>query len=152
MEQNTLSETINYLEYTLLSAFSISKFKSLCIIGLVIYEFMFDVAQTKTLLALFILILLDFITGISAAKIRGEPIRSSKIKHSALKLLAYYAVISGAHLAESSLNSYIAFLDDAVIAFFMVTELISLMENIGRMGYKVPSKLLNQLNDIGEKI
>lgn len=152
MEDNTLTETIKYIEYTLVSAFSVTNLKSLLVVAMIVYEFMFDVSQGKTMLALLILILLDFITGISAAKIRGEPIRSSKIKHSALKIFAYYAVISGAHLAESSLNHYIAVLDEAVVAFFMVTELVSLMENIGRMGYRVPSKLLNQLKDVGEKI
>lgn len=142
---NAITETILYIKLTLTKVFSVSNAKTGWVAGFVVYSFLFDISQKEAHLALLVLILLDFITGLYAAKKIGEPIRSAKIRHSAVKVLAYFAVIAGAHLVEKGLVSYISFLDETVLAFFLVTELISLIENVGKMGYETPQKILNQL-------
>jgi toxin secretion/phage lysis holin len=152
MTNNTLTDTYEYLYYILVISFKPSVCKFFFSIFFVGFSFAFDVNQHSSLLALFILILLDFITGISAAKYVGEPIRSSKIKHTAIKMTAYFVIIAGSHLAEKGLVSYLAVIDETVVAFFLLTELISLLENMGRLGIQTPKKLLNQLVDTQKKL
>jgi len=149
---NTMTDSWNYLKYVLMVAFHPSVLKAIVAGLLIIYSFFFDSAQSQSLLALFVLVIMDFISGISASKKVGEPIRSSKIKHTAIKITAYFGVIAGAHLAEFGLYTFIAVLDETVIAFFLCTELVSLLENVGRMGFNTPKKLLNQLNGVKKKL
>lgn len=149
---NSMKETINYALYSLHASFSPVPIKSLFAGVFVVFSFMFDVSQSQELLALFVLILLDFASGISAAKFNGDPIRSSKVRHTAIKMTSYFVVIAGAHLAESGLTKYLAVIDETVIAFFLLTELVSLLENIGRLRVHTPQKLLNQLIDTKNKL
>ena len=152
MRNNTLLDLIEYLKYCLITAFSPSVFKFIGTILFIIYSFFFDPLHTQALFALFALILLDFFSGVYASKVLNEPIRSSKIKHTAIKITAYFSVIAGAHLAEIQLILPIQILDETVISFFLLTELVSLLENIGRLGFNTPKKLLNQLIDIKNKL
>lgn len=112
---------------------------------LVITQFFVDGLLTKAMLAIFFLIIFDWITGIFAAKISGEKIKSSKIIRTPIKIVIYFMLISGARIAEYSLPNAVGYLDDAVIAFLALTELISVLENTGKMGYAVPKKLLKKL-------
>lgn len=152
MKDNTLSDTYDYLIYILGAALHPSSLKLITAGLIIVFSFLFDVNQSAGLLSLLILIILDFISGISASKYLGEPIRSSKVKHTAIKLTAYYAVIAGGHLAESGLVSYFAIIDETVLAFFLITELISLLENAGKLGVQTPNKLLNQLVETKNKL
>lgn len=147
-----MKDTYDYLLYILGVAFHPSVFKIIWAGLFIIVSFFFDINHSAGLLSLFMLILLDFVSGVASAKYLNEPIRSSKVKHTAIKLTAYFAVIAGAHLAESGLTSYIAVLDETVLAFFLLTELVSLLENVGRMGIATPKKLLNQLIDTKNKL
>jgi len=148
---NTIDEMVLYLKYLFVTVFSPSTWKTLGAFGYVVFSFFFDVNQTNALFALFILIIIDFITGITAAKIAGDRIRSSKVRHSAIKVCAYFAVIAGAHLAEAGLYTHISFIDETVTAFFLLTELISLLENVGKMGYDTPKNLIDKIKDIKNK-
>jgi phage-related holin len=38
-------------------------------------------------------------------------------------------------------------IQSVMVGFIGVTEFISILENMGRMGYQTPKKLLNQLKD-----
>ena len=149
---NALQDTWEYIIYTLSVALHPSVLKSVWAVLFIVATYLFDVNQGLALLGLFILVLTDFVTGVSSAKYLNEPIRSSKIKHTAIKLTSYFAVISAAHLAEYGLITFLSFLDETVLAFFMLTELISLLENVGRMGVQTPKKLLNQLMDTKNKL
>lgn len=152
MVDNNFRDTYEYIIYTLSVALTPSAVKSTFAALFVIFSFLFDINQGMSLTALFVLILLDFASGVSAAKYLGEPIRSSKIKHTAIKITAYFVVIAGAHLAEQGLAAYLAVIDETVTAFFLLTELISLLENAGRLGVQTPKKLLNQLIDTKNKL
>ena len=108
MTDSNFRDTYEYIVYTLTVALHPSVVKSIFATSFVIFSFLFDVNQSMSLTALFVLILLDFVIGVSAAKYLGEPIRSSKIKHTAIKITAYFVVIAGAHLAEHGLAAYLS--------------------------------------------
>lgn len=113
-----------------------------------LYSFAFG-SQTKTvLLAVSALVVFDFITGITAAKMTHEQIMSSKIFRSAFKFFIYFIMVSSAHLFEIAVPLLGTSATDIIIAFLALTEIISIMENVGKMGYDVPLKFLNSLQNL----
>ena len=60
-------------------------------------------------------------------------------------------LITTARIAEFSLPEVIRYLDDTIIAFLTLTELISIIENTGKMGYAIPKKLLLKLKSIRDE-
>lgn len=116
-------------------------------IAYVFYSFGFDQALENAMVAVLFLIVFDFITGIAAAKISHEVIKSSKIFRSALKIAIYFLLISAGHLGEVAIGANF-FIDEFIVVFLAATELISVIENIGKMGFAVPKKILNQLEKI----
>lgn len=137
------TETIIYIYLAIKSIFSDAALKIFFTVFYIGYAFFFDEAHTKSIIAVVVLIMIDFVTGIAAAKFTGEEIKSSKVFRSAVKVVIYLTLISSAHLLE--IASIISFADDTVIAFLACTELISLIENIGKMGFAVPKQMLNKL-------
>ena len=113
--------------------------------GLVIAEFFFDSLLAKSMIALLFLIIIDWITGIVAARVSGEVVKSSKILRTPIKIAIYFMLITTARLSEYSLPDVIGYLDETVIAFLALTEMISVIENAGKMGYAIPKQLLNKL-------
>ena len=143
---NKLTELIAYVWTAIVSIFDYFSLKLVLGSLYLVYSFAFDVNHTKALGAVLILVMFDFITGISAAKLSGEEIKSAKVLRSAVKTFVYLLLISGSHMFEIA-TQYILFADDMILAFLAVTELISLIENAGKMGFAVPNKLLNKLKE-----
>jgi toxin secretion/phage lysis holin len=114
----------------------------------VFYSFFFDPTQEKALIAIAVLIIFDFITGFWSAKVSGEEIKSGKVFRSATKSVIYFLFISAAHIAGVAFPFIKDISGSTVIAFLALTELISIMENIGKMGFAIPKKMLNKLQDI----
>lgn len=114
----------------------------------VVLSFGFDSLQHKALIALFILMWADCLTAIWAAYKSGETIKSAKIFRTPVKIVIYFGLIYVARVTEYGLPTLLSILDETVIAFCVVTELISIMENINKMGYTVPTKLLSKLINI----
>lgn len=108
------------------------------------FGFFFGLGSEKIMLALTCLIIMDFITGLLAAKKTGEPIQSRNAVKSAYKLAVYGLLVSAGHLTESIVPGT-TYIEEAVMTFLALTELISLIENVGKMGYAIPQRLLNQL-------
>lgn len=116
--------------------------------GFLIYvsaNYFFDLVQADALIALVVLIIFDFITGVIASRKTGVAIRSSIIFRTPVKIFSYFLLISGGHLAEVVIGVNF-FIDDIILSFLGVTELISILENVSKMGYAVPQKLLATLN------
>jgi len=107
--------------------------------------FLFDGLLREAMLALLILLIFDFVTGIAAAKREGNEINSHTAFRTAVKIAIYFLLVSSGRMAEVATRSTLPFIDEAVIAFLGVTELISILENVGRLGYAIPLKLLNKL-------
>lgn len=118
-------------------------------VAMSITEFFFDGALVETAIAALIaLIIMDFITAIIACYKTGEQIKSAKVFRTALKLGIYGILVSAGHLTEKTIGVDMIPLnaiDETMLAFLGLTELISIMENSGRMGFQMPSLLLNKL-------
>lgn len=119
--------------------------------GLVVSEFFLDTVLAKSMVALFFLILFDWITGMFAAHVNKEKIKSLKILRTPIKIGIYFMLITVARLSEYSLPDVMRYLDETVIAFLALTELISNIENVGKMGYAIPQKLLAKLKSLRDK-
>jgi toxin secretion/phage lysis holin len=84
---------------------------------------------------------IDYVSGMIASYIKGE--LSSKIgfKGIAKKVMILFIVVA-AHLLDQVLNTGQA-VRDGVIFFYMGNELLSFVENAGRMGVPLPAQLTN---------
>lgn len=114
----------------------------------VAYSFLFSVELWEVMVALAVLIFFDMVTGIWASKISGEEIKSSKVCRTAFKLAVYGLLVSSGHLTDLVVGLPPGWIgaETAMLGFLAATELVSVLENSGRMGFGVPRKLLNQLH------
>lgn len=120
-----------------------AELKALLAALLSVVTFFFDPLQQLALLALFVLILIDFFLGTAAARYTGDQIRSAKLVRTAIKFAVYFTLISAARVTEHALP--FTFLDETVVGFLSATELLSILENTGRLGFAVPSRLVELL-------
>lgn len=137
---------VSYLETLLIKIVKGPLFKLLVGLVLGIISFLYDKIYIDAMVAILLLIIFDFITGIAAQKKNGHPILSTKVFRTCKKIVVYFLLISAGYLAETATQRILPILDETVMAFLGVTELISILENVGKMGYAIPQKLLNQLN------
>lgn len=115
-----------------------------------IFTYLFGLENANMVAAVMVLVVFDFITAIMAKFKIGEPIESRKALKSATKTVVYGIFLSSAHLAGTILPAG-GFLDSVAASFLAITELISIIENIGKMGYVMPQKLLNRLYELRDE-
>jgi len=115
-----------------------------------VFVFSFGINHVVIMKALIFLIIIDFVTGMWSARMTGEHITSRRAVRSAYKLVMYGLLVAGAHLTEVIVPGT-TYLEDIVTSFLAVTELISILENAGRMGYAIPKKLLKKLQDFRDE-
>lgn len=103
----------------------------------------------------FVLILLvvgDYLSGVGASAMEGK--MSSRIGYvGIIKKLGIFLVIAMAHQLDIVFGDTNA-LRDAAIFFYMANELISVVENAGRIGLPLPpsiTKVIAALKEKGEK-
>jgi len=108
------------------------------------FAFLFGVGNEKIVYGLLVLIVIDFVTGVGAAKRLGHPIQSRSAVKSAYKVAVYGLLMSAGHITEAIMPG-MTYIEQAVTSFLALTELISIIENAGKMGFAVPQRLLNQL-------
>lgn len=114
--------------------------------GALVYGFFFGDLPYAVATAVVMLVLMDMATGLIASKRSGVVLTSGRAFATAVKLAIYGILISAGHLT----NTVIGFdfkLDEAIMVVLALTELISILENCGNMGYAVPKRLLNQLHE-----
>lgn len=107
--------------------------------------FFFGDLYTQGLIAVLMLIIFDTILGMMAEWSEGHPITSRKFARVLQKSIVYLIAISSGYYADHAINFTV--IQSLMIGFVGVTEFISILENMGRMGYQTPKKLLNQLKD-----
>jgi phage-related holin len=112
-------------------------------------SFLFDGILRDAMLAVLVLCTFDFITALVACHKTNCPIESRIAFRSAIKIAVYFLLISSGRVTEVATQNVLPFIDETVISFLAVTELISILENVGRMGYAIPKKLLNKLQEYG---
>lgn len=137
--QNILNGVGNYFHAKLIPAF---------IIPMIGMFFGFD--DNMALVGMIILIGFDFVTGVIAAYHNNEFITSKGVRRSASKVAVYGILISAGHITEQ-ITPGTWYIQDAVITFLALTELISIIENVGKMGYAIPKKLLKKLEWIRDQ-
>lgn len=100
-------------------------------------------------LGIMILCFIDFVTALVREKKLGAKIESKKAVRTAIKIAIYGMLVSAGYVTESIIGAHIVNLPIAgtISGFIAVTELISILENVGQMGYVIPQKLLNLLQD-----
>jgi len=115
------------------------------------FSFLFGINNADAVLAFSVLVVIDFLTGLAGAKMQGDTIESKKAIKSVVKFVFYCMFISASYLTEKIVPGT-TFIDEITISFLAITELISIMENIGKMGYEVPLKLLNNVRGMRKKL
>ena len=106
-----------------------------------------DIDNIHKIYALFILMWIDFVTGLSSAYFSKEVVTSKAAFRTPVKFLVYtLMIITGAVLEKTMGIDILA--DETIITFLAVTEAISILENFGKLGFKTPNKLLNNLKEI----
>ena len=145
-------DNITYFSYLWEKTMHYFEIKTLAAILITSLGFLFDSLQTEALIGLFVLIIIDFVFGVGAAYRTKTGIESSKILRTAVKMTVYFALIAASHISEAAIPIFKSFLDETITGFLAATELISILENTGRMGYAVPKKLMAKLNSFTKKI
>ncbi len=102
------------------------------------------------LITLVVMVILDYITGVSAAFYLKQA-SSAKGFRGIVKKVVLFAVVAVAVLIDRLVFHSSGILRGAVIGFFIANEGISILENAGRMGLPVPKKLLQALVQLGGK-
>ena len=102
--------------------------------------------------ALIALLVLDFISGLSAAYIEGtrtgkKGLSSKKCLAGILKKVMYLLVVSVGHIVDTAINGGGA-IRALVIGFLMGNEGLSIIENCARCGLPIPKKLVEALEQL----
>lgn len=122
----------------------------------VTFAFFFGDLHDSAILAVAMLMIFDAVTGVMAAWYEGKPITSRRFASSVRKGIVYFIAISAGYFTDQTMATSLPFVDghtiqSVMIAFIGVTEFSSILENMGRLGYQTPKKLLNQLKDFKSK-
>ncbi|MGH0951294.1 phage holin family protein [Bacillus mycoides] len=100
-----------------------------------------------TLKVLVIMAAIDYITGVFAAGYNGE--LKSKVGFKGIaKKVVLFLLVAAATQADAIIGTNSA-IREATIFFFIGNELLSLLENAGRMGIPLPSALTNAIGIFG---
>ncbi|WP_341517742.1 phage holin family protein [Bacillus paramobilis] len=105
--------------------------------------------RDTTLKVLVILAAIDYITGVFAAGINGE--LKSKVGFKGIaKKVVLFLLVAAATQADAFMGTNSA-IREATIFFFIGNELLSLLENAGRIGIPLPSALTNTVEILDGK-
>lgn len=97
----------------------------------------------KSFVPVFALVILDAVTGVMKSRKAGTFKGSQGFKRSGQKFLVYVIMLLAAGILDMEFPGQYA--SNTMKTFLMVTESISIMENISALGWPVPSKILHLL-------
>jgi toxin secretion/phage lysis holin len=86
------------------------------------------------------LVFIDYASGIGASGIEGKLNSSVGMKGIARKV-AIFLIVAVAHMLDVSLGYEGNILRDATIFFYLANEVLSIIENAGRIGLPVPEQI-----------
>lgn len=89
------------------------------------------------IIALVIFVAADYVTGVAVAAYKGGLSSSAGLKGIAKKVFIF-VVVALAHVVDQTLGNTNTLVRDAVIYFYLANELISILENGGRLGAPIP--------------
>lgn len=111
----------------------------------VTFLFFFGDFHTQGITAILMLMTFDTVLGLQASWAEGQAITSRRFSRVVQKGIVYLMAISAGYFTDITIGWHVV--QATMIAFIGVTEFISILENMGRLGYETPKKLLNQLRD-----
>lgn len=121
-----------------------------------LFAYFFDVGLYPAMLALFTLSILDLLTAFMA---RGEnPTEpfSRPIRKTAHKIAGYFVSISSVFILAKTVSIDIGIdltvLDNMLVWFFVVHEVVSIIENLNKAGIPIPVPFLDKLKKVKEII
>ncbi|MEW4368643.1 phage holin family protein [Paenibacillus sp. JQZ6Y-1] len=114
--------------------------KMAAIIGSVVANYFFG-GWSVLINLLLVLVVIDWLTGWAAAWMAGE-LKSRVGYRGIARKVAIFGVVAVAHFIDLVLGGT-GYFQDAVIFFYLANELLSVVENAGRMGLPMPAILLN---------
>lgn len=123
-------------------------FKTMTTFFISFASFGFDLSREDVYYALVILILVDCFTAMLAAYNTGIQIRSSRFFRTPVKLVIYFGLIFVTHISGYAVPYLSEAIDTTMISFLTMTELISILENVHKLGYEVPNSLIRRLINI----
>ncbi|WP_026486677.1 phage holin family protein [Caldanaerobius polysaccharolyticus] len=113
-------------------------FKSACSIGGALASYLFG-GWSALLGILLAFVIFDYVTGVIAAGIEGKLNSSIGWKGISRKVMIF-VLVAMAHLVDTALGDTNVF-RDATIFFYLANELLSIVENTGRIGLPVPDTI-----------
>jgi toxin secretion/phage lysis holin len=117
----------------------------LAVSGAFAFSFLFGDFHQQAIIAVLMLMVFDTVLGVMATYHEGRAITSRKFSRVVQKGVVYFMAISAGYFADLTIGWQV--IQATMIAFIGVTEFISILENMGRLGYSTPQRLLNQLQD-----
>jgi toxin secretion/phage lysis holin len=114
---------------------------SVCALG---FNWLFE-TRRQAVMVVALLLLLDTITGAMKAYHEHE-LSSGGFFRCATKCTVYFILMATASLVDKAMP--ISFASSVMVTFLAATEALSVMENLARLGFPVPSFLVNRLMTI----
>jgi len=144
-----VSQYLQTIYESLHSACSVTTLKCLTVILVILARITFGDVDAAILLGVGALTIMDFVTAIMREYKLGHPIESRKIIKTAVKMFVYGLMISASYITESviGIQAFDVLITEIMATFIAVTELVSILENVGDLGYIIPKKLLGRLKD-----
>lgn len=138
---------IDYGNHVIQQIFSAATIKSIFAFFLLGFSWVFDGGK-EILYTIYLLILLDTILGCWLA-LRKNEINSRGFYTVTIKCFIYFIMIVVSRLVDKHLPIQMA--APIMDSFLVGTEAISILENIGALGFAVPTALLKKLKNFNEK-
>lgn len=132
--------------------------KSILAGALVVFSFFFDLLLAKVFLILLLLTLADCLLGYYRALRDKRAIVSKLMRNYAWRFAGYTMSASVLFLVAQGMPNVagipqiVGFLDDIVLAFFIVQEAISVMEHLNELGMPMPQSVFANLRKIKDKL
>lgn len=143
---STMAELFRGFIDALVNIFKFLWLKIAGTVGLITFDFFFDVNTEPMLLGLLILIIMDFFSAIYASHKNGHQIESRKVAKTAGKTAIYFTLISAGFISEQAIPMEL--IDNTIITFLTITELVSIFENAAKAGIAIPKGLYKKLKDM----
>jgi len=115
-----------------------TQIKAAAAVGGAIVSFLFG-GWSALLTILLAFVVMDYISGVLAAGKEGK-LSSEVGLWGIAKKVMIFGIVAAAHLVDRALGDAHLF-RDAAIFFFLANELLSVIENSGRLGVPIPSML-----------
>lgn len=98
-------------------------------------------------------VIIDYVSGVVAAAFDGK-LNSEVGLRGIAKKVSIFAIVAVAHLIDVALVGQASLFRDVAIFFYLANEILSIFENVGKIGVPIPEKLRNaveKLREGGEK-